>query len=276
MKYYFFSIILFCVAGHGAVAQQAFNSSKFEILEIEDALSTGDFLFAYERALPLANAGHPAAQFILGTMNQNGWGMPQNYPQALQWYSRSGIGGNADGAYNAGVLSLNGRGTEKNINKAVDFFNMAAALNHTPALYTLGIIFGGGHGIEANLTKSFDHFVKAGQLGHPTAIYQVGQHFATGQGTEQDFVKARQWFEAACTYHVHQAQYELAMLHLEGRGGEINKVEGLKWLLLAQDNDRESYVGKVNEITASLTVEDQNQARDAAFAWLSKFPKKTD
>lgn len=276
MKNYLLSFILYCAAGHCAVAQQGFSNNKFEILEIEDAISTGDFLFAHELALPLANAGHPTAQLILGTLNQNGWGMPQNYPLALQWYARSGASGNADGAYNAGVLSLNGRGTEKNIHKAIEYFNMAAALDHAPALYTLGIIFGGGHGIEADLVQSFDHLVKAGQLGHPTSIYQVGRHFVIGQGTGQDFVKARQWFEAASTYHVHQAQFELAMLHLEGLGGAINKIEALKWLLLAQDNDRESYIDKVNELKTTLSDEDQNKARDAAFDWLSRFPKKAE
>ncbi len=274
MKNIFFVIFTAVLLPQLSFSQSDFASSKFEILEIEDAISSGDFLFAYERVQPLAKAGHPQAEFILGTMNQNGWGMPQNYPQALSWYSLAGSHGSADGAYNAGVLTLNGRGTLPSATEAMKFFEMAARLDHAPALHNLGVLYAGGHGIDADAVKSFEYYVKASQLGHPGSIYQVGRYFVAGHGTSQDFTKARQWFEAAATYHLPQAQYELALLHLDGRGGEENKIEAFKWLLLAQNTDNETYAEKVAEVATALSPSDQNTAREAALDWLAKFSKQ--
>ncbi len=257
-----------------SLAQQDFSALKFEILEIEDAVNNADFIFAHEKALPLANAGHPQARFILGTLYQNGWGVSQNFPAAIDWYIKAGEAGSGNGAYNAAVLTLEGRNEDASLERAITLFKMGAALDHALSYYTLGIIYAGGNGVDADQKLSFDYFFKAGNLGHPTAMYNVARHFISGIAVAQDYAKAREWLAASVTYHHHPSQFEFAKMHLNGLGGAADPVEGYKWLLLAQDNDQDAYIDTVNETGATLSTEQKEAARQAAFEFLSTYPKQ--
>ena len=56
----------------------------------------------------LAEQGEAKAQNILGRMNQNGLGLPQDYTEALKWYRRAAAQNDADGQNNLGFMYING------------------------------------------------------------------------------------------------------------------------------------------------------------------------
>ena len=58
----------------------------------EDALAayeSGDYATALRLWHPLAEQGHPAAQFNLSVMYTNGQGVPKDYAEALKWRRRA-------------------------------------------------------------------------------------------------------------------------------------------------------------------------------------------
>ena len=60
-----------------------------------DALERKDYKTAYKLFLRLAAHGDADAQFSLGTLYDEGHGVPQDYKEALKWYRLSAEQGEA-------------------------------------------------------------------------------------------------------------------------------------------------------------------------------------
>jgi len=58
-----------------------------------DAYNRKDYTVAYENWKPLAEQGDARAQFCLGVMYINGYGVPKNYIQAHMWLNLAGVDG---------------------------------------------------------------------------------------------------------------------------------------------------------------------------------------
>jgi uncharacterized protein len=67
------------------------------------------------------------AQFNLGTMYQEGRGVPQNYAEAVKWYRLAANQGDAGGQGNLGLMYLYGLGVPKDYVSAHIWFNLSAA-----------------------------------------------------------------------------------------------------------------------------------------------------
>ena len=70
------------------------------------------FLEAFEHALPLAEAGNPAAQTLLGMLYIEGFGIPQNLVEAAGWFELAANAGDATAQLQLGLAYLDGAGVE--------------------------------------------------------------------------------------------------------------------------------------------------------------------
>ena len=52
-----------------------------------EAAKSGDFETAFKEWTPLAERGESDAQYNLGLMYENGWGVPQDYKEAVRLYT---------------------------------------------------------------------------------------------------------------------------------------------------------------------------------------------
>jgi hypothetical protein len=93
-----------------------------------------DGLLAYHRAdhdvalavwRPLAEAGRPAAQFMLGLMYYRGEGVLPNMQKAARWYRKAADRGDADAQQNLGLMYAMGEGVKKNYVQAYKWFSLA-------------------------------------------------------------------------------------------------------------------------------------------------------
>jgi len=67
-------------------------------------------------------------------MHQVGQGVPQNFKEALRWYTKAAEQGNADAQSNLGLLYANGEGgIKQDLTRALKLFRLAAAQGHEPA-----------------------------------------------------------------------------------------------------------------------------------------------
>ena len=71
--------------------------------------------------------GEPNAQNNLGRMYDNGWGVEQNMEEAVKWYRKSAEQGNLWGQYDLGLKYQYGGGVEKDTVEAIKWYKMAAA-----------------------------------------------------------------------------------------------------------------------------------------------------
>ena len=74
-----------------------------------------------------AEQGNADAQFNLANMYFNGQGVPQDYKQAVKWYTKAAEQGDADAQYNLGLMYANGQGVPQDNVYAHMWSNLGAA-----------------------------------------------------------------------------------------------------------------------------------------------------
>jgi len=111
------------------------------------AARSGDYATALREWTPLAKQGFARAQFNLGLMYENGWGVLQDYKTAVKWYRLSAEQGDASAQYNLGVMYDNGRGVPQNDKTAVKWWKLAAEQGDADAQSNLGVMYALGNGV---------------------------------------------------------------------------------------------------------------------------------
>src|SRR5690606_13535707 len=101
------------------------------------ALEGGDYETALSHLLPLAQAGDPRAQFYLGRMNEDGFGVPRNEAEAALWFQKSAEKGHAGAQFKLGRMYETGVGVLPDVNKAALWYRKAAESGHAQAQYFL-------------------------------------------------------------------------------------------------------------------------------------------
>ena len=104
------------------------SSSLREELEFADMKS-----LPFEDVKKLAERGNAVAQNWLGFMYEYGYGVKQDYGEALKWYRLSAEQGNDVAQFNLGVMYEYGRGVAKDLQEARKWYEKAAAQGDTDA-----------------------------------------------------------------------------------------------------------------------------------------------
>ena len=109
--------------------------------DLEDAVSamrTGDFAEAYCIMRPLAERGDADAQYNLGWMYMNGYGLRVNDSLALEWWNKASDQGHVDASFSIGMLySLGDGDVPKDSKKAIDYYLLAVKAGHEDAVIIL-------------------------------------------------------------------------------------------------------------------------------------------
>lgn len=124
----------------------------------------GDFYGAQEELRPLADAGDPRAQYIMG------------------------------------VMALNGLAGEAQPNEGAAWLMLAAEQNYVEAQVELARLYKIGEGVEQDLSKMVHWYRRAAEQGHVGAQLFVADAYAYGQGIETDLVEAYMWYDVAMRY----------------------------------------------------------------------------
>jgi TPR repeat protein len=91
-----------------------------------DAIHATDYEKALGKLIPLAESGHPAAQYNIGVMHEWGNGVPKDNFVALKWYKRSAERFHKDAQNNLGAMYSKGEGTERDFVEALKWFIISA------------------------------------------------------------------------------------------------------------------------------------------------------
>jgi uncharacterized protein len=98
--------------------------------DFDDGLTAyyaGDYATALKGWLPLAEQGDAFAQNALGTMYDNGDGVPENDAEAVKWYRLAAEQGIATAQNNLGTMYAAGTGIPLNYIKAYMWYSLAKA-----------------------------------------------------------------------------------------------------------------------------------------------------
>mgnify|MGYP001557592173 CR=1 FL=1 len=91
-----------------------------------------------EDAATEAARGNPDAQFHLG-ITCAGEGPSQDYPRAIEWYSKAANQNHPLAQFNLGIMYANGQGVKQNHQEAEIWFGKSARLGDAGAQHRLGM-----------------------------------------------------------------------------------------------------------------------------------------
>ncbi len=116
-----------------------------------EAMKQGNFAIAYCLWHPLAEQGDQEAQYNVGWMYHNGYGLSINDSQALAWWLKAASRGSIDAHHALGELYANGQGVEKNPAIALGWFIAAALKGHNLAKESLLAMLNGRDSLARNV-----------------------------------------------------------------------------------------------------------------------------
>jgi hypothetical protein len=130
-----------------------------------DAFNEGDYETSLAECQPLADEGNSVAQFCVGRLYANGFGVAMDDALALKWYGLAAAAGHAEAQYCLAVMHANGWGVQMNDVPAAGFYRLAAEQGFVPAQTALGYSYKHGAGVEKDLVSAYVWFDIAAQRG---------------------------------------------------------------------------------------------------------------
>ena len=105
-----------------------------DVSDAINAMRAGDYAEAYCVLKPYAEEGDPEAQYNIGWMYLNGYGLMMNDQRALEWWERASDQGHLDATFSIAMLYSLGEGrVQKDMGKALDYYLMAVEGGHEDA-----------------------------------------------------------------------------------------------------------------------------------------------
>jgi TPR repeat protein len=105
-----------------------------DVADAINAMRAGNFAEAYCVLKPYAEAGDAEAQYNIGWMYLNGYGLMMNDSKALEWWQRSSDQGYTDASFSIAMLYSLGEGrVDKDMDKAIKYYLMAVEDGHEDA-----------------------------------------------------------------------------------------------------------------------------------------------
>jgi TPR repeat protein len=101
-----------------------------------------------------AEQGDAYAQGLLGTMYENGRGVPQDYQEAAKWYRKAAEQGNAGAQSMLGWMYEGGKGVPRDYREAAMWFRKAAEQGLAPAQFSLGTMYYLGDGVPQDYVQA--------------------------------------------------------------------------------------------------------------------------
>ena len=102
-----------------------------------------------------AEQGDAAAQFDLGVMYANGYGVQQDYAEAVRWYRLAADQGLAVAQHGLGRMYANGAGVPQDYAEAAKWHRLAADQGHAIAQVFLGLMYVIGRGVQQDDVQAY-------------------------------------------------------------------------------------------------------------------------
>jgi TPR repeat protein len=157
------------------------------------AAESGDFKTALAEWTPLAEQGDADAQFNLGLMYANGYGVPENDKTSVKWYTKAAEQGYASAQLRLGSMYDFGKGVPKSYKTAVKWYTLAAEQGNARAQDFLGGMYQTGSGVLQNHKTAVKWYKKAAEHGDASAQSSLGYMYSKGHGVLKDNRRAYMW-----------------------------------------------------------------------------------
>jgi TPR repeat protein len=102
----------------------------------------------------LAEKGDARAQYNLGLMYEQGYGVTPDIKKAATWFEKAAEKGEANAQYRLGSLNYHGQGMPQDLQQAAEWYKKAAEHGSIPAQAALGNMYLVGEGVPRDRFKA--------------------------------------------------------------------------------------------------------------------------
>jgi hypothetical protein len=145
-------------------------------------------------------------------MYQNGFGIAQDYGEAVKWYRRSAEQELPAGQFNLGAAYQNGFGVEKDYVEAARWYRLSAEHGFAVAENNLGMMYHDGLGVKKDYAEAVKWFRRSAEHGYLHGQGWLGLCYENGQGVEKDLEQARLWYRKSAAQGSEASQQALERL----------------------------------------------------------------
>lgn len=194
------------------------------------AWESGNGPRAVESWAPLAEAGDPEAQFLLGLAHEEGRGTAPDLTEAARWYGLAAEQGHPGAQTNLGLLHFRGAGVERSVEKAARWYRAAADQGYAPAQNNLAVLELLGHGVGRDVEHARALLTDARAGGDANAA-RIEDLLDSGTSLHEHV--ALRDLELRAEAGEPEAQYELALTHYHGETPDAERAA--HWFARAAD-----------------------------------------
>ena len=144
------------------------------------AFEDGDYGAAVTQYRPLADAGKRDAQYHLGVMYHQGWGVIADPETAAKWYEKAARQGSAKAQHNLAHLLQLGEGVARAPEEAVRWYLRAANQGSAKSAHRLGLAYYQGDDVQRDYARALRWWERAFSEGEVDAGYNVGIMYHRG------------------------------------------------------------------------------------------------
>ena len=169
----------------------------------------------------------------LGFMYFNGYGVPQNYSEAIKYFKLAADQGDPQSQTALGLIYDNEDGINQDYTLAVKYYEMAASQYFAQAQYNLAIMYEKEYGVVQDFALAERYYKLAADQEYVDAQYNLGMMYEDGKKIKQNYSKALHYYKLAASQGYSNAQYSLGRMNENGIGIRQDIREAMRYYQLA-------------------------------------------
>lgn len=182
-----------------------------------------------------ADNGVVEAQYILGKLYEDAFGVTRDTAKAIHYYKLAADQNHLKSKLKFAQLSLMHGSTEQQ-HQALNILNtLITDKNSSEASLILGDLYLTGQGVPKDEQKGIDLLKKAAETGNREAQYKLGVLMFKGEIIEKNIQRAVYWISISATQEYPKAMLALCELYARGLGVKKNTQKSNMWCEKAQE-----------------------------------------
>jgi TPR repeat protein len=249
------------------------GDTRAGVAEGVEAYKLGDFPSAYTEFLDAALTGDPVAQFLVGSLHEDGLGTLSDDNAAVRWYEKAAAQKDEGALVALAHLLLAGRGADRDEARAAVLLTDAAKLGNAKAMNTLGALYADGIGVTTSPEQALTWYRKSAEANYPAAWYNLAAMVLNGDGTEADPARALALYTKAAHQGHPGAPVNIAYLHANGIGTPTDYIAAYAWLQIGLDRGQGIARDNLEILKDRMTDRERKEADKAAQRLRESLPK---
>lgn len=207
---------------------------KGKVDDAYGAFQRGYYLTSFQRALPRAQLGDPAAQTLIAELMTQGLGVRRDTKDAAFWYSKAAEGGDSTSMFKYALILMEGRDVPRDQKKADEWMRKAAEAGQASAEFNVAQMLTAENPGLKGLQQALPYYERSAAQGIADAQYAVSQLYLNLPDLPPEKKsRAREWLSRAANAGFDTAQLDMGIWLINGTGGKQDLENGFNWMRVA-------------------------------------------